>query len=127
MPTELDSLYSEQASACSKQQVLEDQIDRLRRAKNILSDYRGDLKPLKKDLQKRDEKSDFWAGVRFDSYLDSNNSLIDSGYYYYDGEVSDAIEDIKEKIRQLDNQLEDTLSGLSWLGRKIEDLIKDTF
>lgn len=100
---------------------LQEQIDRLKAAKKIISPEKRAFVSIKMNIQYIAYGSYQWKGENFDSFNgDVNDFFSDSNKYYLS--IDDALDDINNKITELKNRMDENNDIIGWCRSRLRDI-----
>lgn len=100
---------------------LQEQIERLKAAKETISAEKSEYYSVKLDVQKIAYGFYQWKGDTFDSFSDEAQDLVSHSNEYY-LKIDDAIDSINSKITELKNRMEENNDIIGWCRSRLRDI-----
>lgn len=100
---------------------LAEQITLLKDARKIVYKEKYEFEQVIKRIQTVIESSYKWKGQNFDDFIIDCNTLNDNNYIYLDS-IDNVLDEINDKITELENQMCSNEGVIGWLRVRINEL-----
>ena len=104
-----------------KRQV-EDKLGRLRSARDRIKAYKDEIGDLGQEVRGKENQSDTWKGVQYNSYNSYAAGDFRGSYDQYYAKVDAILDAIYNEITRLENESRDIGGFIGWLGSSINSL-----
>jgi len=124
--TELKSSISqkkeEKADYEQQKRQVEEKLGRLRSARDRINAYKDQIGDLGQEVRGKENQSDTWTGVQYNSYNSYAAGDFRCSYDQYYAKVDAILDSIYDEITRLENESRDIGGFIGWLGNSINSL-----
>ncbi|MFZ2539571.1 MAG: DUF5082 family protein [Oscillospiraceae bacterium] len=125
LESEKSRKQSEKAEHEREKAIIEEKLKRLRVSKSQIAMIKDNIGDLKKGVKEKEDQDETWKGYEYNWYHSFTSGTFRSDYDKYHSNVDDVLDDICNKITELENQSREEEGIIGWIASAINSLFNE--